>query len=119
MDKAERIPVDPEILSNEAETSSWVKRILAVAAKIPFARNALAMWFAMQDPEVPAAKKLIIGGALLYFVSPIDIIPDFIPLIGKADDAAVIAAAFQTVKDIITDEHLRQADALLAKHAQP
>ncbi len=53
--------------------------------------------------EVPFNVVAAIGGALLYVLSPIDLIPDFIPIIGYLDDAAVIAFCLNLIeKDLIT-----------------
>jgi len=53
--------------------------------------------------EVPFNVVAAIGGALLYVLSPIDLIPDFIPIIGYLDDAAVIAFCLNLIeKDLIS-----------------
>jgi uncharacterized membrane protein YkvA (DUF1232 family) len=48
---------------------------------------------------VPKKTVLVITFALLYFISPVDIFPDIIPLIGFADDIAVLAFAASLIKD--------------------
>lgn len=53
----------------------------------------IALWNFIQDPEAPWAGKAIAIGALLYLISPIDAIPDLIPIIGLLDDVAIIALA--------------------------
>ena len=52
-----------------------------------------ALYAFMRDPQAPAQGKAVAIGALLYFILPIDIIPDVIPVLGYVDDAAVIATA--------------------------
>jgi len=53
--------------------------------------------------EVPFNVVAAIGGALLYVLSPIDLIPDFIPIVGYLDDAAVIAFCLNLIeKDLIS-----------------
>lgn len=53
--------------------------------------------------EVPFNIIAAIGGALLYVLSPIDLIPDFIPVIGYLDDAAVVAFCLNLIeKDLIS-----------------
>jgi uncharacterized membrane protein YkvA (DUF1232 family) len=47
------------------------------------------------DPRVPSTDKIVAGAAAAYLISPIDIIPDWIPVAGQADDLAVIAMAFR------------------------
>jgi uncharacterized membrane protein YkvA (DUF1232 family) len=58
------------------------------------------LWDAMKDPEVPQDAKFIAIAALLYFVSPIDLISDFLPG-GYADDGLVLALAVKAVADIL------------------
>lgn len=53
----------------------------------------MALWSFIKDPNAPWAGKAIAIGALLYLVSPIDAVPDFIPVVGLADDVGVIALA--------------------------
>ena len=59
----------------------WPK-IRRTAARIPFAGEALSVWFAARDPETPATAKGLMLGALAYFVMPIDAIPDVFAGIG-------------------------------------
>ena len=90
----------------------WPK-MTAVAARIPFAGEALAAYFAARDAETPTAAKGIMLGALAYFVLPIDAIPDILAGIGFTDDAAVIAALLAAVGSSIKPKHrLRASDAL-------
>lgn len=55
-------------------------------------------FFTRKYTEVPVGTIMAIAGSLLYVLSPIDIIPDFIPVIGLLDDAGVIAACMNFVK---------------------
>jgi uncharacterized membrane protein YkvA (DUF1232 family) len=99
---------------NEMRVSKgfWPK-IRSTAARIPFAGQALSVWFAARDPETPTAAKGIMLGALAYFVLPIDAIPDIFAGIGFTDDAAVIAALIATLGANIRSRHRQQAkDAL-------
>lgn len=64
-------------------------------ARVAFAADLKALFRFMLDPAAPAHGKAVAVAALLYFVSPLDAIPDAIPVLGFADDAAVIAAAVQ------------------------
>lgn len=44
------------------------------------------------DPKVPLIRKFLIAGALAYLISPLDIVPDLLPVLGWLDDAAVAVA---------------------------
>lgn len=54
----------------------------------------MALWRFIQDPDAPWTGKVIAIAALIYLISPIDAIPDVIPVVGLTDDAAIILAAF-------------------------
>ena len=95
----------------------WPK-IRRTASRIPFAGQALSVWFAARDPETPAAAKGIMLGALAYFVLPIDAIPDIFAGIGFTDDAAVIGALIATLGANIKRRHKDQASAALERLRQ-
>ena len=59
-------------------------------------RNVLILWYAFPDGNI--ADKAIITGALAYFISPIDAIPDVTPIVGYSDDIGVVAAAVAALK---------------------
>jgi len=101
---------------NEARVNKgfWPK-IRRTAARIPFADQALSVWFAARDPQTPAAAKGIMLGALAYFVLPVDAIPDIFAVIGFTDDAAVFAALLATLGANIKRHHRDQAEAALER----
>jgi uncharacterized membrane protein YkvA (DUF1232 family) len=74
-------------------------------AKLPFAEDLLAAYYAAFDRQTPLQVKAALLGALAYFVLPFDGIPDILPVFGFADDAAVLAAAMKLVMDSIRPEH--------------
>ncbi len=53
-------------------------------------RDAVALWLAAGDPRTPILVKLVAGAAAAYALSPIDLIPDFIPVLGQLDDLLII-----------------------------
>lgn len=53
-------------------------------------KDVLTLWFACRDPRTPWWFKLLAFGLVAYALSPIDLIPDFIPIIGLLDDAIII-----------------------------
>jgi len=73
------------------ESNIWTK-LEAVGKKISFAKDILALVNYMRDSYVSWHRKVIVVGALIYFISPIDTIPDLAPLFGYLDDLGVIAA---------------------------
>lgn len=71
--------------------------------------TALTLYYCLQDSDTPSWAKATIIGALGYFIFPVDAIPDVIPVVGFADDAAVIGAAFAAVVAHIKEEHKQRA----------
>lgn len=55
-------------------------------------------YFTKQYTEVPVGTIMAITGSLLYVLSPIDVIPDFLPVVGMLDDAAVVTLCMNFVK---------------------
>ena len=91
------------------------RRLKREAARIPFVEEALTGYYCAFDRHTPVYVKAVLLGAIAYFVIPDDLIPDYIPLIGYADDAAVIAAAMKLVSSHIKPEHREAARAMLAR----
>lgn len=54
----------------------------------------MTLWRFVQDPDAPWGGKVIAIAALIYLISPIDAIPDIIPVLGLGDDASIIALTF-------------------------
>ncbi|MBM4250060.1 MAG: DUF1232 domain-containing protein [Euryarchaeota archaeon] len=54
--------------------------------------DVLALFLARRDPRVPPKARLAIVLAVGYFFSPIDLIPDFIPVIGQLDELVIVSA---------------------------
>lgn len=89
---------------------NFLKKLKKHASKIPFAKDALAMYYCAIDSKTPMKAKAIAIGALAYVVLPIDLIPDFILILGYTDDAAAFWVAFNSISTHITDKHRQQAE---------
>ena len=98
--------------SNYSESGFWNK-ILSCAGKAgrEIVKNALVLYYAL--PYTSAQKKALIIGALGYLILPIDLVPDFIPVVGFGDDAAALLAALKTAKTSATPEVYAQAERKL------
>lgn len=101
---------------------SMLNRVLVHAKgylhHIPFAKDLLAAAYCAVDGKTPAKVRLILGGALAYFILPIDFVPDFIVGLGFTDDAAVLATAIRSVMKHMTPEHRAQAEDTLDRWAR-
>jgi uncharacterized membrane protein YkvA (DUF1232 family) len=110
----ERVGLPAVLPRNEriVQTSFW-KKLLKVAGHVPFAEELAAAYFCAIDPETPGRVKGILFAALAYFVTPIDVIPDFIAGLGFTDDAAVLALAISMVSRSMKPVHYAKARAEL------
>jgi len=94
----------------------WAK-FRRVAAQLPFAEDLLTAYYCALDRDTPRSVKAALFGALAYFVLPFDFIPDMLPVIGFADDAAVLATAIRMVVGHIKPAHRKAAQDALKRGA--
>ena len=85
------------------------------AAQLPFAEDLLTAYYCAFDRTTPLPVKAALVAALAYFVLPYDIVPDMLPVLGFADDAAVLATAIRMVAAHIRPEHRDAARQALAR----
>ena len=64
----------------------------------------VALWLAARDPRTPAGAKLVAGLTAAYALSPIDLIPDFIPVLGYLDDLLIVPAGIWLALRLIPPE---------------
>lgn len=74
-------------------------------------REVLAVYFAARDPRVPWYAKAVAAVVVAYALSPIDLIPDFIPIIGYLDDLIVLPLGLMIVVRLVPP-------ALMAEHRE-
>ncbi|MDY4921112.1 MAG: YkvA family protein [Phascolarctobacterium sp.] len=77
--------------------------------------KAVQLWFVLQKPDVPAATKAVIMGALGYLIAPLDFLPDLMPVLGYTDDIVAITLALIKVQGYIDEEVETKSKKLLAK----
>ena len=88
------------------------KCFMSIGLKLMY--EAAQLYYVMKKDEVPVAVKTVIMGALGYLISPIDFIPDMIPVLGYTDDAAAIAFALWQAHSYIDDDVKTKAKNMLA-----
>jgi len=99
-----------------SEESFWEKtRTYAKQAGEGVLEPALKMYYAVLDKDTPAWAKTTIVASLGYFISPVDAVPDVIPVVGYTDDFGVLFAAVATVAAHIKEEHVQKARATLSQ----
>ncbi|MEO4209079.1 YkvA family protein [Acinetobacter pittii] len=97
---------------------SWLQSIKEWAKRLK--KQIIMLWFASRHPQMPWLPKIIAVVAVAYAFSPIDLIPDFIPILGFIDDAIILpmliwlAVSF-TPQQVIFDAE-QQAEEWLDEH---
>lgn len=93
-----------------ATIAAWARRIK---------RDVIMLWFARRHRETPLLAKALCILAAAYALSPIDLIPDFIPVLGYVDDALLLPAliwlAVRLLPGHVVDECRQQAQAWMAQ----
>ncbi len=96
-----------------------LSRIRAWAGRLK--RDGYAVYLASRDPRVPWYAKAVAIAVAAYALSPIDLIPDFIPVLGYLDDLILVPAglwlAIALIPDEVMTECRAQADAALQRPA--
>ena len=109
----------PDFMSyaNKFSQSDFVEKISRIAkragAKLVYA--ALILYYTLQSDKVSTANKELIIGALGYMISPLDVIPDAIPIVGLTDDLAVLLYVLKKVWGDVAPEIQEKAKQRLSK----
>ena len=82
-----------------ADAKTWARNIK---------RDVHAVWLAARDPRTPLVAKVLALIVAAYAVSPIDLIPDFIPVIGYLDDLIIVPLGIMLVVRLIPPEVMRE-----------
>lgn len=103
--------------ANRFSASDFVDKISSIAkragAKLVYA--ALILYYVLQSDKVSKSDKTIIIGALGYLISPIDVVPDAVPIAGLADDLSVLLFVLKRVWVNVDAEIKEKANAKLDK----
>jgi len=86
--------------------NAWAKRIK---------QQVMLLWFAYKHPECPFYVKALIGVIVIYALSPIDLIPDFIPILGYLDEAILLPILITLALQLIPQHVIDLAKQDLAK----
>ena len=94
------------------------RKLRRVAAGLPFAEDLLTAYYCAFDRDTPLKVKAALLAALAYFVLPIDLMPDVMPILGFTDDAAVLATAIRMVAAHLRPEHREAARRAIERELQ-
>lgn len=118
---AENEKVEIEILEKDKyaekySESSFFDKIknTVKSAGLTLIYKAMQLYYVTENPNCPKKIKAAIFAALGYFIMPLDVIPDFTPIVGYSDDAAAIALALGLAQFYIDDEVNRKAKNKIA-----
>ena len=97
--------------SNKFTKGEFVEKISRIAkragAKMVYA--ALVLFYTLQSDKISMKDKAIIIGALGYLISPLDVVPDAIPIAGLSDDLAVLIFVLQKIWGDVSDDVKQKA----------
>ncbi|NPD91308.1 DUF1232 domain-containing protein [Prevotella sp. PMUR] len=103
--------------ANKFSSSEFVEKISRIAkragAKLVYA--AFILFYTLQSDKVSAKDKALIIGALGYMISPLDAIPDAIPIVGLSDDLGVLLFVLKKVWGDVDPEIKAKAKEKLSK----
>ncbi|WP_339029210.1 YkvA family protein [Bradyrhizobium symbiodeficiens] len=108
-------PADRLAGDRESVRRRFWRKLKRVAAHLPFAEDLLAAYYCAFDRQTPRHVQAALLGAIAYFILPFDFVADVMPVLGFADDAAVLATAIRMVSGHITNEHRQAARAVLKR----
>src|SRR5438477_11416159 len=80
-------------------------------------RDVVTVWIAARDPRVPWYAKALALAVTAYALSPIDLIPDFIPVLGYLDDLIIVPLGILLVVKLIPVELMAELRAQAVSHA--
>jgi uncharacterized membrane protein YkvA (DUF1232 family) len=82
-------------------------------------RDVIALWLAARDPRVSWYAKLIAGAVAAYALSPIDLIPDFVPILGYVDDLLIVPLGIVFAVRLIPDQVIADLRARADQFQKP
>ena len=108
----ELLPQKIEQYSEHYDDHSLWSKIKSAAAKAgrKVIYNVLLLYYMLTDATIPLKHKRLIVGVLGYFILPIDLIPDFLPGTGFADDLIALLYVVKVIHDSITPEIKAKAE---------
>lgn len=116
MDKEKLDAISRKFAQRRLDEGRFLHKLKTYAARLgqPAVRQIYALYYLFKSPDTPKRSKWIIIGALAYFLSPIDSIPDLLIPLGFTDDLAVIALAYTQLKAHMNEDIRQQARAAAA-----
>lgn len=103
-------------MSHYSEEGLWTKlQRYTRQAGTKVVYSALLLFYAYKRKDTPAWAKRVVIGALGYFISPIDVIPDLTPFLGYTDDIGILSFGLVTIAAYVNEEVRDNARGKLGK----
>ena len=110
--------IDPEIVTEEKYQKAWSEKAFfsklpRIARKLGRAglRQALRLYYVLKRKDLPGKTRVMIYGALGYFILPTDMLPDVLPILGFTDDLGLLAAVFMAASQYMDEDVNARAEA--------
>lgn len=81
-------------------------------------RDAIALWIVARDPRTPTIAKIVAAAVAAYALSPIDLIPDFVPVLGYLDDVIIVPLGIQLAVSLIPSALMVEYRAEASRRAE-
>lgn len=101
------------VASRPPDERRFWRKLGRVLAHIPFAEDLVASWYCAKDRATPMRVRALLWGSLVYFVTPADLVPDYLIGLGFTDDAAVLAMVMSLLGHYVMPRHRAIAEAKL------
>lgn len=82
-------------------------------------RDVVALWLAARDPRVPWGAKIVAAAVAAYALSPIDLIPDFVPVLGYLDDLLLVPAGIWMALKLIPEPLMAELRSMAEESVRP
>lgn len=90
--------------------------VLKLLATLKF--QLLTLWYAFRDPECPIYIKIVVFVVICYGLSPIDLIPDFIPILGYVDELIILPILIRIVEVLMPTTIMTRAKTYAFSHLE-
>lgn len=108
--------------AGRASGAMWYARCMALLERAKgwarrIKRDVVALWIAAREPRTPLPAKVMAAAVAAYALSPIDLIPDFVPVLGYLDDLLIVPAGIMLAVKLIPAPLLADFRAAAADRA--
>jgi uncharacterized membrane protein YkvA (DUF1232 family) len=104
-------------MTKQKALATWLLAVRSWARRTKL--DVVAVYLAARDPRVPWYAKLIAGAVAAYALSPIDLIPDFVPVVGHLDDLVIVPLGLLLAIKLIPSDVMQELRRAAERHERP